>query len=72
MKMTVLLITAAFLGLSTAAQAQSNFTTGTRADRGNAAYWRGGAHSAGVYRHGPRRLYAYAPRHHRHVEEREP
>jgi len=37
----ILLITAAFLGLSTAAQAQSDFTTGTRADRGHGAYWRG-------------------------------
>jgi hypothetical protein len=72
MKITTLLIMAAFLGLSTAAQAQSDFTTGTRADRGNGAYWRGGAHSTGIYRHGARGLYAYAPRHHRRVEEREP
>ncbi len=60
MKMTILLMTAALLSLSTAAQAQSDFTTGTRADRGNGAYWRGGAHSGG---HGSG-LYAYAPGHH--------
>jgi len=62
MKMTILLITVAFLGLSTVAQAQSDFTTGTRADRGHGAYWRGGSH--GVHGHG---LYAYAPGRHAHL-----
>jgi hypothetical protein len=72
MKMTILLISAVLLGLSTAAQAQSDFTTGTRADRGNGAYWRGGAHSGGVYRHGSvgRGLYGYAPGHHAHPHKK--
>jgi hypothetical protein len=55
MKMTILLIMILLLGIPAASQAQSNWTTGTSADRVKAAhgYWRGGSHRGAIYDYAP-------------------
>jgi hypothetical protein len=55
MKTTILLAMVLLLGVPIASHAQSNWTTGTTADRGKAAfgYWRGGSHRGSLYDYAP-------------------